>query len=134
MREDFDSLVPGREFSRRACAAHNPALEAGVAWYGRLVGQATPLTTAHPVDVTAKLRAPVLGLRSGQDAGIPLETVDKMKTALATGSAAAKQSEFVVFPEAPHAFHADDRPSHHKDAAEDGWNRCLAWLEAQGVV
>jgi len=115
-------------------AAHNPALKAGVAWYGRLVGQATPLTPMHPVDVTAKLQAPVLGLYGGQDDGIPLETVDKMKAALAAGSAAAKKSKFVVYPDAPHAFHADYRPSYRKDAADDGWKRCLAWLEAQGVV
>jgi carboxymethylenebutenolidase len=115
-------------------AAHNPTLKAGVAWYGRLVGQATPLTPMHPVDVTAKLQAPVLGLYGGQDDGIPLETVDKMKAALAAGSAAAKKSKFVVYPDAPHAFHADYRPSYRKDAADDGWKRCLAWLEAQGVV
>ena len=54
-----------------------------------------------------------------------------MQEALANGSAAAKQSEFVVYPDAPHAFHADYRPSYRKDAAEDGWKRCLAWFKAQ---
>ncbi len=115
-------------------AAHNPALKAGVAWYGRLVGNASALQPAHPVDLAGKLNAPVLGLYGGQDSGIPLDTVDKMKSALAAGSAAARQSAFVVYPDAPHAFHADYRPSFRKDAAEDGWRRCLAWFKAQGVV
>jgi len=115
-------------------AAHNPAVKAGVAWYGRLVGAPSALTPAHPVDLAGKLNAPVLGLYGGQDTGIPLDTVDKMKAALAAGSAAAKRSEFVVYPDAPHAFHADYRPSYRKQAAEDGWKRCLAWFKAQGVV
>jgi carboxymethylenebutenolidase len=115
-------------------AAHNPGVKAGVAWYGRLVGQASALNPAHPVDVAGKLAGPVLGLYGGKDAGIPLDTVDKMKTALASGSAAAKKSEFMVYPDAPHAFHADYRPSYVKDAAEDGWKRCLAWFRAQGMA
>ncbi len=115
-------------------AAHNPAVKAGVAWYGRLVGTATPLQPRHPVDLTGTLHGPVLGLYGGQDAGIPLDTVERMKAALAAGSPAAKKSQFVVYPEAPHAFHADYRPSLRKDAAEDGWKRCLAWFAAHGVA
>lgn len=115
-------------------SAHNPALKAGVAWYGRLVGNSTPLTPAHPVDLVGKISGPVLGLYGGADAGIPLDTVDKMKAALATGSAAAKKSEFVVYPDTPHAFHADYRPSYRKEAADDGWKRALAWFKANGVA
>ena len=115
-------------------SAHNPAVKAGVAWYGRLVGAASALTPKHPVDLAANLNGPVLGLYGGQDSGIPLDTVDKMKAALAAGGGAAKRSEFVVYPDAPHAFHADYRPSFRKDAAEDGWNRCVAWFEANGVA
>jgi len=115
-------------------AAHSPAVKAGVAWYGRLVGNTSALNPANPVDLAGKLNAPVLGLYGAADAGIPLDTVDKMKAALAAGSAAAKRSEFVVYPDAPHAFHADYRPSFRKDAAEDGWKRCLAWFKANGVA
>ncbi len=114
--------------------AHNPAVKAGVAWYGRLVGDATPLNPRHPVDVAARLNGPVLGLYGGADTGIPLDTVDKMKTALAAGNAAAKASTFVVYPEAPHAFHADYRPSFRKEPAEDGWKRALAWFKQHGVA
>jgi carboxymethylenebutenolidase len=115
-------------------SAHNPAVKAGVAWYGRLVGDSTALAPKHPVDVAGSLHGPVLGLYGGQDPGIPLDTVDRMKAALAAGSDAAKKSEFFVYPDAPHAFHADYRPSYRKAAAEDGWKRCLAWLEANGVA
>lgn len=115
-------------------AAHNPAVKAGVAWYGRLVGANSELTPRHPLDVAGRLHGPVLGLYGGADTGIPLETVDKMKAALAAGNAAAKASSFVVYPDAPHAFHADYRPSFRKEAAEDGWNRALAWFSQHGVA
>ena len=57
-----------------------------------------------------------------------------MKSALASGFAAAKVSEFVVYPDAPHAFHADYRPSYRKEAAEDGYKRALAWFKTHGVA
>ena len=114
-------------------AAHGP-VKAGVAWYGRLVGQTSDLTPKHPLDIAPILKAPVLGLYGEKDTGIPLDTVDKMKAALAQGSAAAKASEFVVYPDAPHAFHADYRPSFRKEPAEDGWKRALAWFKQHGVA
>lgn len=113
-------------------AAHGP-VKAGVAWYGRLVGNASALTPRQPVDIAPTLKAPVLGLYGEKDGGIPLDTIDKMKAALASGSAAAKASQFVVYPGAPHAFHADYRPSYRAEAAEDGWKQALAWLKAHGV-
>lgn len=113
-------------------AAHGP-VKAGVAWYGRLVGSNSVLMPKQPIDIAPILKAPVLGLYGGDDSGIPLDTVDKMKAALAQGSAAAKASEFVVYPDAPHAFHADYRPSYRQGPAEDGWKRALAWFKAHGV-
>jgi carboxymethylenebutenolidase len=115
-------------------AAHNPAVKAGVAWYGRLAGSPSALSPRHPVDVAAALHAPVLGLYGEKDTGIPLDTVNQMKAALAAGNAAAKKSEFVIYPDAPHAFHADYRPSYRKEAADDGWKRALAWFKANGVA
>jgi len=115
-------------------AAHQPAVKAGVAWYGRLEGDVSALTPVHPVSLADHLRGPVLGLYGGKDTGIPLESTERMKAALAKGSAAAKASEFAVYPEAPHAFHADYRPSYRAEAAQDGWARCLQWFKKQGVV
>ncbi len=115
-------------------SAHNRGVKAGVAWYGRLVGTSNPLQPKNPVELVEKLHGPVLGLYGAADQGIPVDTVDKMKAALASGSAAAKKSEFMVYPEAPHGFHADYRPSYRKEPAEDGWKRCLAWFKANGVA
>ena len=115
-------------------AAHQTQLKAGVAWYGRLVGNTTAQTPAHPLALASQLKAPVLGLYGAADTGIPLDTVEKMKAALAQGSGAAKSSEFVVYPEAPHAFHADYRPTYRKAAADDGWQRMLNWFKKQGAV
>lgn len=115
-------------------AAHNKGVKAAVAWYGRLVGAPSAINPKQPIDLVANLHAPVLGLYGGQDGGIPLTTINEMKDALAKGSPAAKASEFVVYPQAPHAFHADYRPSYRKEAAEDGFARALAWFKAKGVV
>lgn len=115
-------------------AAHQPRLKAAVAWYGRLTGAANAMTPQHPVDLAAQYKAPVLGLYGGADTGIPLEGVERMKAALAQGSAAARASEFVVYPDTPHAFHADYRPSYRQGPAEDGWQRLLAWLRRYGVA
>ena len=112
-------------------AAHQPKLKAGVAWYGRLVGQASELTPKHPIDVVADLKAPVLGLYGGADSGIPNDTVEKMQAAL---KAAGKPSEIVLYPDTPHAFHADYRPSFRKTQAEDGWARLQAWFKKNGVA
>jgi len=109
--------------------AHNPQVKAGVAWYGRLVGEVNEFTPRHPINIAGELKAPVLGLYGGLDTGIPLETVEKMEMALKEGSAAARLSEIHVYDNAPHAFHADYRPSFSKAEAEDGWKRMLAWFD-----
>ena len=111
-------------------AAHNPGVKAGIAWYGRVVGDKTPLQPANPIDVADKIKAPVLGLYGGADQGIPVASLDQLKAALGAGT----KSEFVVYPDAPHAFHADYRPSYREAAAKDGWTRLVAWLKANGVA
>lgn len=109
-------------------AAHNPSLKAGVAWYGRLVGVVNEFTPKHPSDLAGDLKAPVLGLYGGLDTGIPLETVEAMEEKLKTGSPAARASQIHLYDNAPHAFHADYRPSYRKAEAEDGWKRLLDWF------
>jgi carboxymethylenebutenolidase len=112
-------------------AAHNPQLKAGVAWYGRLVGQSNELQPKNPIDVAAQLKAPVLGLYGEKDQGIPLDSIEKMRAAL---KEAKKPSEIVVFPDAPHGFHADYRPSYRKEAAEEGWKKLQDWFKKHGVA
>ncbi len=111
-------------------AAHNPGVKAGIAWYGRVVGDKTALQPTNPIDVADKIKAPVLGLYGGADQGIPVASLDQLKAALGPTT----KSEFVVYPDAPHAFHADYRPSYREAAAKDGWSRLVAWLKANGVA
>ncbi len=112
-------------------SAHSKDLKAGVAWYGRLVGQADELRPKHPLDLAAMLKAPVLGLYGGKDAGIPNDTVEKMQKALKDAN---KPSEIVLYDDAPHGFHADYRPSYRKEPAEDGWKRLQAWFKKHGAA
>lgn len=115
-------------------AAHRGSLKAAVAWYGRLEGAVTANTPRHPLDVVEALQAPVLGLYGGVDTGIPVESVDRMEAALGAAQAlAAKASRIVMYDQAPHAFHADYRPSYRKEEAEDGWRRMLEWFRQHGL-
>ena len=113
-------------------AAHNPNVKAGVAWYGRVVGDKTAINPEHPIDLAAKIKAPVLGLYGAKDTGIPVESLDKMKAALA--AAGNIKCTFVVYPNSGHAFHADYRPSYNEADAKDGYARALAWFKANGVA
>jgi carboxymethylenebutenolidase len=115
-------------------AAHNPALKAGVAWYGRLLGEVSAMNPKRAIDLAGSLKAPVLGLYGGADTGIPMSSVAAMQEALAHGSPAARRSRFVVFPDAPHAFHADYRPTYRKAAADEGWRLALEWFRKHGVA
>jgi len=111
--------------------AHNPRVKAGVAWYGPLVREKNAMNPAHPIDLITNLNAPVLGLYGGADAGIPNNTVDQMNAAL---KKAGKPSMIHLYPNTPHAFHADYRPSYRATEAQDGWKRCLDWFRKNGLT
>lgn len=112
---------------------HNPRVKAGVAWYGRLVAPGrAPLQPAYPAELAAHLKVPVRGLYGGQDASIPLEHVEQMRAALKT--AGNTTSEIIVYPDAPHAFYADYRPSYRPEAAADGWTKMQEWFRKYGVA
>jgi carboxymethylenebutenolidase len=112
-------------------AGHNKDLKAGVAWYGRLTGDADELHPKHPLDLVGSLKAPVLGLYAGKDKGIPLDSVEKMKKALKDEK---KEGDLIVYPDADHGFNADYRPSYNKEAAEDGWKRLQDWFKKYGAA
>lgn len=112
-------------------AAHNPAVKAAVAWYGPLGGNRTDIQPKTAADVAADIKAPVLGLYGGADTGIPVADVEKQRD---TAKAAGKTVEIVIYPDTPHAFHADYRPSYRKQPAEDGWARMLTWFKTYGVA
>ena len=110
--DDFenDRLMPER---------HSKA--ATVAWYGKLVGEATAMTPRHPIDLVGELKAPVLGLYGAADQGIPLETIEHMRAAC---KAASKECEIVVYPDTPHAFNADYRPSYRPKRPRTAGRAC----------
>jgi carboxymethylenebutenolidase len=106
-------------------AGHNPDLEAAVAWYGP-VARSYHEGDRTPLDIVPNIKAAVLGLYGGDDPGIPRETIDRINAAM---KAAGKTAEIVVYPDTPHGFLADYRPSYRKEAAEDGWKRLTAWFK-----
>jgi carboxymethylenebutenolidase len=112
-------------------AAHSGDLKAGVAFYGPPVDPPNPLWPKSPTQLAPEMKAPVLGLYSAEDTGIPVATVEALKAALAANN---KTAEFKIYPGAPHGFHADYRPSYRKEAAQDGWNQMQAWLKKYHVL
>jgi carboxymethylenebutenolidase len=112
-------------------AAHNPDLKAGVAWYGRLDAQKDELHPTQPIDLVDKLKAPVLGLYGGADQGIPNELVARMQEKV---KAAGKPSEIILYPDTPHGFHADYRPSYRKEQAVEGWEKLQDWFKKHGAT
>lgn len=116
-------------------AAHNKNVDAGAAWYGRLVpSERSPKNEAQPttpIDYAKDLKVPVIGFYGGQDTGIPLDGVQRMQDELKKGKSG---SEIVVYPNAQHGFHADYRPSFNKESSEDAWQKLLSWFKQHGAM
>jgi carboxymethylenebutenolidase len=112
-------------------AAHNPAVKAAVPWYGPVARSYFP-GDKSALDVAGNVKAAVLALYGAADGGIPNDTIEKMMAALK--AAGNTKSELVLYPDTPHAFHADYRPSYRKEQAEDGWKRAIAWFKSHGVA
>lgn len=116
-------------------SAHNPQVDAGAAWYGRLVPTANspknPVQPTMPIDIARDLKTPIIGFYGGQDRSIPVESVEQMRAELAKGKS---KSEINVYPDAGHGFLADYRESYNKAASEDGWAKMLAWFKKNGAM
>ncbi len=111
--------------------AHNPRVKAAVAWYGPIKSPTSDIQPKTATDVAGELHGPLLGLYGGQDGSINVADVE---AAAAKARAAGKTVEIHVYPDAPHGFNADYRPSYRKADAEDGWRRMLAWFKRHGVA
>jgi carboxymethylenebutenolidase len=79
-----------------------------------------------PLDHTAEMHGPILGLFGGADPSIPQEAVDAFDAGLTEAGA---EHEFVVYPGAPHSFF-DRKQEEHAEASADAWRRTLAFLDA----
>lgn len=111
-------------------AAHNPAVKAGVAYYGLLAGMKSEIKPQDPIDVGGTLKTPVLGLYASKDAYIPNDVVESMRGALAKGGSG---SEIVVFPGVDHGFNADYRPTYDAGAAQYAQELANDWFKDRGV-
>ncbi len=116
-------------------AAHNPKVDAGAAWYGRVVptpnspkNEAQPTT---PIDYAKDLKVPVIGFYAGLDKGIPLDGVHKMQDELKKGKS---KSEIIVYPNADHGFLADYRPSYNQEASIEAWKKMQEWFKKNGAI
>ncbi len=114
-------------------AAHNGNLKAAVAFYGPLIDPDAQksIWPKSPMELASEMKAPVLGLYGENDQGIPPAQVEQMKAAL---EKAHKTASFHIYPGAGHGFHADYRPSYNKQAAEDAWQRAIAWFKKYKVL
>ena len=92
---------------------------------------AAAIRPKNPIDLVDQINAPILGLYGGADMGIPVAQIEQMHAAL---KAAGKPSEIVIYPDTPHGFNADYRPSYKPEAAKDGWKRMQAWFKEHGVA
>jgi len=112
-------------------AIHNPEVKAAVAWYGPLLGNTDELHPKRVVDLVGELKVPMLGLYGAQDTGILVADVEKMQSEL---KELHKDAEIVIYPDAPHGFNADYRPSYRPADAKDGWERLQKWFKQHGAA
>jgi carboxymethylenebutenolidase len=100
---------------------------AAVAWYGPPArAQKDDPKPVAALDVASEVPCPVLLLYGAADQGIPVADVDKMEAAL---KAAGRPVEKVIYPDGPHGFLADYRPSYRPEMAKDAWGKCLAFFQ-----
>jgi len=121
----------GRAVWQYSASAHPP--KAGVAFYGPIEDppEQKAIWPKSVLDQAVDMKTPVLGLYGEADQGILVMQVEEMQDKL---KEAGKTAEFVIYPGAPHGFHADFRSSYRKEAAEDAWSRALAWFKRFGVL
>ncbi len=116
-------------------SAHNKDVDAGAAWYGRLISDPktpkNPVQPTMPIDIAKDLKVPVIGFYGGLDQGIPQDTVQRMQDELKKGKS---KSEIIVYPNANHGFHADYRPSFNKEASEDAWKKLQEWFKKNSAM
>jgi carboxymethylenebutenolidase len=107
--------------------AEYPGVTAAAPWYGQVKRTFKDAPGVDAFSLVDRIKAPVLGLYGAADPGIPVEDVKRFEAELKKHNAAV---EFILYPDAPHAFFSDDRPQvYRKEASEDAWRRLLAFFE-----
>ena len=97
-------------------------------WGGRVVmskEELTPKQPVAPIDYTADLPCPLLGLFGEEDRSPTPEQVAQHEQEL---KRLGKNYEFHMYPKAGHGFFYTDRPNYRQEQAVDGWSRIFAFL------
>jgi len=128
----------GRVAYLAACTV--PDLKASVVYYGGGIPSSLQECVAYyggkarlplggpgpsPLEQTAKITAPVLGLFGAEDQNPTPADVARIETELKRHS---KAHEFHMYPGCGHGFHCDARASYRAEAAGDAWAKTLAWF------
>ncbi|MBZ0303548.1 MAG: dienelactone hydrolase family protein [Anaerolineae bacterium] len=98
-------------------------------WGGRVVMTPEDLTPKYPVsplDYTADLTCPLLGIFGDEDSSPTPEQVNQHEAELKKHG---KTYEFYRYPDAGHGFFYDHRPNYRQAQAVDGWQKVFAFLE-----
>lgn len=118
----------GRQSFLAACRLDG--IDAAVNCYGgNVVAEPDQLSDRQPVapiDFSADLSCPLLGLFGNDDQRPSSKDVDMIEEALGRHG---KTYEFHRYDDAGHAFFATDRPNYRPAAAIDGWERVFDWFE-----
>jgi carboxymethylenebutenolidase len=113
----------GRVSYQAAC--NIPDLKAAVVFYGGRILQPLGGAGPAPVEQTANITAPVLGLFGEQDGNPSPADVAKIADELNKHS---KTYELHMYPGCGHGFHCDGRASYRPEAAQDAWAKTMAWF------
>jgi carboxymethylenebutenolidase len=108
--------------------AENADVTAAVPWYGHLKRVYKDAPGVDAFALVSRIKVPVLGLLYGdKNGGILATDVKAFEAALRQTN---PNAEFILYPNAEHAFFSDDRPQvYQRAAAEDAWKRCLAFFD-----
>ncbi len=107
----------GGGWSLQAALDMPDSIDAAVVYYGHL--------TTDPAEL-GKLGAPLIGFFGADDGSIP---VDQVRTFQQTLEKLGKDVEIHVYDGAGHAFANPSGTGYRPAAAEDAWNRTVAFLE-----
>lgn len=124
----FGTCSGGRHAVLAACRVKGFAAAVDC-WGGRVVmppEELTPKQPVAPIDYTADLSCPLLGLFGEEDRSPTPEQVARHEQELKKHN---KVYEFHMYPQAGHGFFYHDRPNYRQAQAVDGWKKVFAFLD-----
>lgn len=106
--------------------AFNVFLKASVSFYGSITyTKRTPQKATPPMEAMSYLNCPLLYVYGGNDAFVQREDVDKLRETLKQKN---KKGDVAVYPGCGHGFFNETRDNYNAHAANDAWEKTLAFL------